>query len=512
MGYGDIRADLRLQPVVDAGAAGAGGRGFGLAALRRGQAVVRASGRTDRRPGARAHPGGRADVPIQQPRRTARAADDAAAYTRSGPSRTGGPSGWCSPGCCSGFAFLAKMLQAFLVVPGFAVTYLWAGPPRLRQADLADGADGRRHYRWRGLVDRSRGAHPGRRPALLRWLHQQQHPAAGHRVQRPGPARPATRPAPSEAGAEAVGGTSFGGATGILRLFQVRIRRPDQLAAARGADLAGRHAMGARRAIRTDRTRAAALLWGGWVLVTGLVFSFMSGIIHPYYMVALAPGIAALVGIGAMALWQARLGLAGRIAAAAGIAVTAGWAYILLNRTPTWLPWLRWVVVVACAGRRGSGPGGSLAGGLGVAPRTAGPGRRAPRARGGRRARRADRVRAGHGTPAHTGAIPSAGPQTAGFGGGPAGAPGGRGGFPGAQAGRAGQAGQAGQFGGAPGSNTGAGGSTGTGGNARTGTGGLRAGHFRPGAGGYGEPRRWVRRPGDGRRQVRRRRAGAVPP
>src|SRR2546429_4275411 len=50
----------------------------------------------------------------------------------------------------------------------------------------------------------------------------------------------------------------------------------------------------------TDRTRAAALLWGGWVLVTGLVFSYMNGIIHPYYMVALAPGIAALVGIGAV--------------------------------------------------------------------------------------------------------------------------------------------------------------------------------------------------------------------
>ena len=57
------------------------------------------------------------------------------------------------------------------------------------------------------------------------------------------------------------------------------------------------------------------------MLVTGLVFNYMSGIIHPYYRVALAPGIAALVGIGTMALWQARLGLAGRIAAAAGI----GW-------------------------------------------------------------------------------------------------------------------------------------------------------------------------------------------
>ena len=56
---------------------------------------------------------------------------------------------------------------------------------------------------------------------------------------------------------------------------------------------------------RTDRIRAAALLWGGWVLVTSLVFSYMDGIIHPYYMVALAPGIAALAGIGAVSLGQA---------------------------------------------------------------------------------------------------------------------------------------------------------------------------------------------------------------
>ncbi|HEX3310839.1 MAG TPA: glycosyl transferase, partial [Streptosporangiaceae bacterium] len=94
-----------------------------------------------------------------------------------------------------------------------------------------------------------------------------------------------------------------------------------------------------RRAARTDRTRAAALLWGGWVMVTGLVFSYMNGIIHPYYMVALAPGIAALVGIGAMALWRPRPrsgsgALAGRITAAAGVLASAVWAYILLDRTP----------------------------------------------------------------------------------------------------------------------------------------------------------------------------------
>ena len=46
----------------------------------------------------------------------------------------------------------------------------------------------------------------------------------------------------------------------------VRDGRPDHLAAAGRADLPGGHAVGTRRAARTDRTRAAALLWGGWLV------------------------------------------------------------------------------------------------------------------------------------------------------------------------------------------------------------------------------------------------------
>ena len=51
-----------------------------------------------------------------------------------------------------------------------------------------------------------------------------------------------------------------------------------------------------RRAPRTDPARAAAFIWGGWLLVTAVVFSFMNGIVHPYYTVALAPAIAASGG------------------------------------------------------------------------------------------------------------------------------------------------------------------------------------------------------------------------
>src|SRR5256885_295406 len=62
----------------------------------------------------------------------------------------------------------------------------------------------------------------------------------------------------------------------------------------------------AGRRPRTDRGRAAFLLWGGWLVVTALVFSLMRGIFHAYYTVALAPAVAALVGMGAVVLWRRR--------------------------------------------------------------------------------------------------------------------------------------------------------------------------------------------------------------
>ncbi|MFJ3584390.1 ArnT family glycosyltransferase [Streptomyces sp. NPDC090127] len=135
------------------------------------------------------------------------------------------------------------------------------------------------------------------------------------------------------------------------------------------------------RARRTDTARAAFLVWGGSLLITLAVFSFMAGIFHEYYTVALAPYVAALVGMGASVLWEER----GRFLASAGLAVTvaatAVWAYVLLGRTPDWLPWLRWTVLVAgsaaalgllLAGRLDRRIGLGLAG-LGLAAGLAGP-------------------------------------------------------------------------------------------------------------------------------------------
>ena len=100
-----------------------------------------------------------------------------------------------------------------------------------------------------------------------------------------------------------------------------------------------------RRAPRTDRLRASLIVWGGWTVVTALVFSLMEGIFHQYYTVALAPGIAALVGIGGAMLWQRRASAGARWALAVLVVGTAAWAWVLLGRTPEFVPWLRWVIV-----------------------------------------------------------------------------------------------------------------------------------------------------------------------
>ena len=79
--------------------------------------------------------------------------------------------------------------------------------------------------------------------------------------------------------------------------------------------------------------------------MTGLVFSFMSGTMHPYYTVALAPGIAALIGIGAWALWTRRASLVARGTLALMVAATAAWSFVLLAGSTESFAWICWVVV-----------------------------------------------------------------------------------------------------------------------------------------------------------------------
>jgi 4-amino-4-deoxy-L-arabinose transferase-like glycosyltransferase len=102
-----------------------------------------------------------------------------------------------------------------------------------------------------------------------------------------------------------------------------------------------------RRAPRTDLVRAGLVLWGGWLVVTALVFSFMSGTVHPYYAVALAPAIAGLVAMGVRIAWQQRASLAARLTLAAMVLATGGWDYVLLGRAADFVPWAKYVVLAA---------------------------------------------------------------------------------------------------------------------------------------------------------------------
>jgi 4-amino-4-deoxy-L-arabinose transferase-like glycosyltransferase len=108
-----------------------------------------------------------------------------------------------------------------------------------------------------------------------------------------------------------------------------------------------------RRAPRTDPRRAALIMWGGWLVVTAVVFSFANGIVHPYYTVALAPAVGAVIGIGAILLWRNRSDVRCAAAMAATVVVTAVLAAVLLTRHGDWLDWLRLTVAVGGVGVAG---------------------------------------------------------------------------------------------------------------------------------------------------------------
>ncbi|MGW4528682.1 ArnT family glycosyltransferase [Amycolatopsis sp. NPDC004378] len=101
-----------------------------------------------------------------------------------------------------------------------------------------------------------------------------------------------------------------------------------------------------RRAGREDRVRASLIVWGGWTVMTSLVFSLMP-FIHEYYTVALAPGIAGLTGVGFAVMWRRRDELWARVLLAVTALGTGVWSFVLLDRSADFVPWLRWVLLVA---------------------------------------------------------------------------------------------------------------------------------------------------------------------
>jgi 4-amino-4-deoxy-L-arabinose transferase-like glycosyltransferase len=203
-------------------------------------------------------------------------------------------------GAAVGFAFLTKMLQAFLVLPAFAGVYLLAAPASLRHrvGHLAAALTAVIVSAgwWIAAVElwpsSSRpfiGGSQGNSVLELTLGYNGFGRLTGNEV-------------------GSVGGSPAGGwgSTGWSRLLGGEMGSQIAWLLPAAVVLLMAVLWVSRGTARTDRTRAAMVLWGGWLVVTAGVFSCMNGIIHPYYTVALAPAVAALVGVGSAVLWQRR--------------------------------------------------------------------------------------------------------------------------------------------------------------------------------------------------------------
>ncbi|MHC5795069.1 glycosyltransferase family 39 protein [Lacisediminihabitans sp. FW035] len=250
-------------------------------------------------------------------------------------------------GAMVGLGFLTKQLQAFLILPVLAGVYFWAAPLswRKRLAHLL-GALGVMIVSagwWVAIVELV--------PASVRPYigGSQTNSFLELTFGYNGLGRLTGNETGSVGGGGATG-TGMWGSTGILRLFEGEIGGQVTwlLPAALIVMVVAFVLFG--RTKRTDPRRAVLALFGGWLVVTALAFSFMAGIFHAYYTVALAPPLAGTVAIGASMLWSRRAELWVRILSALSMALTALWAFALLNEAPDWLPWLKWVVLVLGAG------------------------------------------------------------------------------------------------------------------------------------------------------------------
>ncbi|HWU08410.1 MAG TPA: glycosyltransferase family 39 protein [Streptomyces sp.] len=254
-------------------------------------------------------------------------------------------------GVAVGLAFLSKTLQAFLILPPLAVLYAVCAPVSVRK-----------RFGQLGLAALAVVVSGGWWVAIVELWPASSRPYIGGSqnnsfLELTFGYNGLGRINGEETGSVGGGGGQGGGwgETGIGRMFNSEIGGQISwlLPAALILLVAGLWLTW--RAKRTDTARAAFLAWGGSLLMTAFVFSFMAGIFHQYYTVALAPYIAALAGMGATVLWEERSRWWAGAALGVTVAATAVWSYVLLGRTPDYHPWLRWAVLV-----------GGLAGAVGL--------------------------------------------------------------------------------------------------------------------------------------------------
>ena len=253
-------------------------------------------------------------------------------------------------GVLIGLGFITKMGQALLILPAFGLAYLWAAPATVGRritdllgATVAMVASAGWYVATVELWPAASRPYIGgsKNNSLLQLAFG--YNGIGRLLGQNGgkDAVAGGLPSPSDPG--------FGGPTGLNRMFTGDFATEISwlLPAALLALVVGLWLT--RRAPRTDLNRAALLLFGGSLLSTGLVFSFMKGTIHSYYTLALAPLIAAVLAVTGRLLWSARRTWTARLTAAVLLAVTVGWDAHLLGLSPKLVPALPALVLVGGA-------------------------------------------------------------------------------------------------------------------------------------------------------------------
>jgi 4-amino-4-deoxy-L-arabinose transferase-like glycosyltransferase len=265
-----------------------------------------------------------------------------------------------------GCGFLAKMLAAWVVVPAFFAAYLAGSKAQWKRKvfDLAGAAVvllvG--SMWWVAAVD----LWPGEKPYIggstdgsaldlvlgyngLGRVFGGEGPGGGGG----GGLRVFGGNPPGGGGGPGGGGNlAFGGESGVERMFgaavggQISWLLPLALAALVIVAVIGFRRFRGFVPANTAQ-RAGWTLWGGWLVVNAVVFSFQEGIFHPYYTTVMAPAIGAIIGAGGV--WTVKMYREPRglswLVLPASVAVAAVWAWVLISRDTAWNGWLRYVVL-----------------------------------------------------------------------------------------------------------------------------------------------------------------------
>jgi len=281
-----------------------------------------------------------------------------------------------------GLGFNIKMLEAYLVVPAYALVYLLAAPRSLKmriaqllvaavvmltislswavavdltpssqrpyvgssqdnsEISLALGYNGIQRllgsFGFGGTSSRNTSGTPPSSTGTGTSSHNFPQPGSNNGQPPQGPG----------------GGNSSGmfntGTPGLLRLFNEPLG--GQIVWLLPIALLGMLALAWQRRprFREDRQQQSLIVWGIWLLTMGVFFSAAS-FFHQYYLSTFAPAICALFGIGVVVMWQdyRRSGWRGWLLPVALLLTALEQIHIIMSNT-AWGTWLIPVIAISC--------------------------------------------------------------------------------------------------------------------------------------------------------------------